>query len=59
MKTKKIQSSHEKNTYTTSSLVKLHTKKIEDPKMTRTKLKKILELQNTKTKNFQSSQEER
>jgi hypothetical protein len=38
--------------------VKLHTKKLDDPKMTRRKLK-ILELQNIETKNFKSSQQER
>jgi hypothetical protein len=43
-----------KGTYPISSLVKLHTKKFEDPQMIRRKLK-ILEIQNMKIKNFQSS----
>jgi len=38
--------------------MKLHTKKTKDPKMTRKKLK-TSDFQNMKTKQFQSSQEER
>jgi len=45
-----------KGIYPISSFVKLHTKNLKTPKMTRRKLE-ILKLQNTKTKNFQKERQ--